>query len=116
MGSHMRMNLNSDKKQRRQEEQFFSDDVLHDDKESSVMISDQQPNHTVISSLQEQIEQLEQEKKSLEIDNICLKQKNHELENRIDDVATHFPKASILLGKNPDDKKPKKRLKIKFKK
>lgn len=117
MGLHMRMDLNSDKrKQRKQEDQFFCDDIAGNDKEMSVMISNNQEDHTVISKLQQQIEHLEHEKKSLEIDNVCLRQKNDELEDRIDDVANHFPKASILLGKNPVEKKRKKGLKIKFKK
>lgn len=62
------------------------------------------------SSLQQQLEQLQKEneslkneKNSLEIDNICLEQKNRELTTRIDDLATHYPQASILLGKKPDE-------------
>lgn len=69
--------------------------------ESSVMITSGSSGNTVVNRLQEQINQLQQEKESLEIDNVCLKQRNHELKNRIDDVATHFPKTSILLGKKP---------------
>lgn len=116
MGSHMRMDLNSDKrKQRKQEDQFFCDDIATNDEEMSVMIPDNKADQSVISKLQQQIEQLEHEKKSLEIDNVCLRQHNDELKDRIDDVATHFPKASILLGKNPDETKPKKSLKIRFK-
>jgi hypothetical protein len=111
------MDLSSDKsKQRKQEEQFFCDDISANDKEMSVMISDNKADQSVISKLQQQIEQLEHEKKSLEIDNVCLRQQNDNLKDKIDDVATHFPKASILLGKNPDETKRKKSLKIRFKK
>ena len=117
MGLHMRIDLNSDKrKQGRQEEPFFFEDIAANDDEKSVMISDNQADQSVISKLQQQIEQLEHEKKSLEIDNVCLRQKNDELKGRIDDVANHFPKASILLGKNPIETKRRNSLKIRLKK
>ncbi len=72
--------------------------------------STDQSTKTGKSSLQQQLEQLRKEneslkdeKNSLEIDNICLEQKNSELKTRIDDLATHYPQASILLGKKPDE-------------
>ncbi len=55
-----------------------------------------------LKQLQQENELLKQENKTLEIDNICLEQKNWELTTRIDDLATHYPKASVLLGKNPE--------------
>ena len=113
----MRMELNSNKnKQGRQEDQFFCDDIAANNEEMSVLITDNKADQSVISKLQQQIEQLEHEKKSLEIDNVCLRQKNDELKGRIDDVANHFPKASILLGKNPIETKRRKSLKIRLKK
>jgi cupin superfamily acireductone dioxygenase involved in methionine salvage len=105
-----------DKKQLTPEEQFFSNEMVSEPDETSTMISDDNTNQSIVSKLQQQIDQLQQEKESLEIDNVCLKQQNHELKNRIDDVATHFPKASILLGKKPEDTKRKTGLKIKLKK
>ena len=44
---------------------------------------------------------LEWEAESLRIDKICLEQKNHELQTRIDDLAKYYPSASVLLGKSP---------------
>jgi predicted transcriptional regulator len=81
---------------------------------SSVMITENQIAGSTISKLQQQIEQLEQEKESLRIDNVCLQQQNHELQTRIDDVATHFPKTSILLGKKPDAHQRKNKLNLRF--
>lgn len=117
MGLHMRpIQEKSINKQRRQEEQFFCEDVLSENDESSMMISNDVPDQSSISKLQEQIQELQKEKESLKIDNVCLKQKNNELENRIDDVATRFPKTSILLGKKPNKSKWKKGFSIKLKK
>lgn len=93
----------------------FSEQMISKDDDSSVMISEDQSNQGVVSKLQQQIEQLEQEKESLKIDNVCLKQKNHELETRIDDVALQFPKTSILLGKKPVEQKKKKGLNLSLK-
>jgi cupin superfamily acireductone dioxygenase involved in methionine salvage len=116
MGSHMiqqRENIN--KKQLTQENKttLAEDDV--EIEESSVMITSGSSGDTVVSRLQEQINQLQQEKESLKIDKVCLQQQNHELKNKIDDVAMHFPKTSILLGKNPEEYKKQKGLKIKLK-
>ncbi len=89
-------------------------DELHDDffenKDQSMMVSNECDQSTsVSSSLQQQLERLQKEnqylkqaKDSLEIDNVCLEQKNQELKSRIDDFATYYPKASILLGKKPN--------------
>ena len=67
-------------------------------------------NDELISSLQENIKKLQQDKQSLnqqkeslEIDTICLKQKNFELESRIDQLVDTYPSASILLGKTPKE-------------
>lgn len=90
----------------------FSEQMMNEDDDSSVMISEDQPHPGIFSKMQQQIEQLEQERESLKIDNVCLKQKNHELKSRIDDVATQFPKTSILLGRKPVDKKKKKGLNL----
>ncbi|MBS3778121.1 MAG: hypothetical protein KGY50_02370 [Candidatus Thermoplasmatota archaeon] len=90
----------------------FSEQMMNEDDDSSVMISEDYSDQSMVSKLQQQIEQLEQEKESLKIDKVCLKQKNHELKSRIDDVATHFPKTSVLLGKKPVDQKKKKGLNL----
>ena len=105
-----------DKKQLTPKEHFFSEEMVSEPNETSTMISEDSTNESVISRLQQQIDQLQQEKESLEIDNVCLKQQNHELRNRIDDVAIHFPKASILLGKKPEETGRKAGIKIKLKK
>ena len=79
----------------------FEDTILKDE-ESSVMITNESSENTIVSRLQEQIDQLQQEKESLKIYNICLKKQNHELKNKTDNIPMHFPKTSVLLGKNPE--------------
>lgn len=81
-----------------------------DENNTESALSTDQSMKTGESSVQHQLEQLrkeneslKEEKNSLEIDNICLEQKNRELKTRIDDLATHYPQASILLGKKPDE-------------
>lgn len=116
MGSHMmQQKENIDKKMLyRQNKKDFEDTILKDE-ESSVMITNESSENTIVSRLQEQIDQLQQEKESLKIDNVCLQQQNHELKNKIDDVAMHFPKTSVLLGKNPEEYRKQKGVKIKLK-
>lgn len=106
---------NNNKERFKNDYKEIVEDFHIDNHESSVMINDESTNQPVVSRLQQQIDQLQQEKESLEIDNVCLKQQNHELKSRIDDVATHFPKTSILLGKKPEQVKKKKGLKINLK-
>jgi hypothetical protein len=98
-------------------------DKLHEDflknKNQSMMVSDKDDQSTSVSlSLQQQLERLQKEneylkqtKDSLEIDNVCLEQKNKELKSRIDDFATYYPKASILLGKKPTNHQTNNKLK-----
>jgi FtsZ-binding cell division protein ZapB len=55
-----------------------------------------------ITSLQNENSLLEKERETLEINNICLKQNNYELQSRIDDLVEKYPSASILMGKTPE--------------
>jgi len=106
---------NIDKKNLTRENKTTLADADFGIEESSVMITSKSSGDTVVSRLQEQIDQLQQEKESLKIDKVCLQQQNHDLKNKIDDVAMHFPKTSVLLGKNPEEYKKQKGLKIKLK-
>ena len=54
-----------------------------------------------LETLQEQIGKLQNEKQSLEIEKTCLKQENHSLHSRINDLSELYPSASILLGTKP---------------
>lgn len=54
-----------------------------------------------LKNIERQISLLEWEAESLRIDKVCLEQKNHELQTRIDDLAQQYPSASVLLGKTP---------------
>ena len=62
-------------------------------------VSQPQPDHT---SLQQQIDALQQEKQNLEIEKTCLLQEKHNLQSRINDLSEMYPKASILLGTKPN--------------
>lgn len=90
---------------------------------SSIMTQSDQPNRTVMSQLQEQIDRLQNENESLkekmnsmEIDNVCLEHKNAVLESRIDDLAIQYPQASILLGRKPVESQKSRLLNLKFRK
>jgi hypothetical protein len=45
--------------------------------------------------------ELENQNKSLEIDNVCLLQHNRDLQERIDDLMDLYPSAMALLGRTP---------------
>lgn len=109
MGKHMMKHQpNIDEKTKQKKNQEITNGFNENKNKTSM--SEKQTVKTGESSLKQQLDQLQKEneslkneKNSLEIDNICLEQKNKELKTRIDDLATHYPQASILLGKKPDE-------------
>lgn len=105
MGLHMKTQNNISNDENIEDKMVSSSKKIGMDDTNSRMITDDISENNLVSRLQQQIEQLQEEKESLKIDNVCLQQQNYELKNRIDDVATHFPKTSILLGKKPVEQK-----------
>lgn len=62
----------------------------------------------IVTTLKGNIETLEKQNKSLEIDKICLMQENKKLKTRIDDLAQLYPSAFALLGKSSESRQIRK--------
>ena len=61
-------------------------------------------DNEIVTTLIENVEDLEKKRESLEIDNACLMQENKKLQTRIDDLAEMFPSAVTILGKTSDSR------------
>lgn len=62
----------------------------------------------IVTTLKGNVETLEKQNKSLEIDKICLMQENKKLKTRIDDLAQLYPSAIALLGKSSESRQIRK--------
>ncbi len=70
--------------------------------EPTETVEREEQNNELISTLKENVQMLEKQNKSLEIDKICLMQENKNLLTRIDDLAKMYPSAVALLGKTSE--------------
>lgn len=69
--------------------------------------SDEQ-NNELISTLKENVQMLEKQNKSLEIEKTCLMQENKNLQTKIDDLIKMYPSAVALFGKTQEFDKIRK--------
>ena len=69
--------------------------------------SDEQ-NDELISTLKQNVQMLEKQNKSLEIEKTCLMQENKNLQTKIDDLVKMYPSAVALLGKTSEFDKIRK--------
>ena len=65
-------------------------------------------NNEFLTTLKENVQILEKQSKSLEIDKICLMQENKNLKTRIDDLAQLYPSAIALLGNSSESRQIRK--------
>lgn len=63
--------------------------------------SEKQDNE-IVTTLKNNVQELEKQKESMEIDFACLMGENKKLQTRIDDLARLYPSAVTLLGKTPN--------------
>ena len=77
--------------------QFF------EDKEQSNKQDDK-----IVTTLKKNIQILKKEKKTLEIEKVCLANENKSLQTRIDDLAQLYPSAVALLGKADESRMVRK--------
>jgi len=68
--------------------QFFEDEEQNDEQDNKA-----------VTTLKKNIQNLKKEKKTLEIEKVCLANENKNLQTRIDDLAQMYPSAVALLGK-----------------
>jgi cupin superfamily acireductone dioxygenase involved in methionine salvage len=55
----------------------------------------------IVTTLKENVQELEKQRELMEIDYVCLVGENKKLQTRIDDLARLYPSAVTLLGKTP---------------
>jgi hypothetical protein len=65
-------------------------------------------NNEIVTTLKGNVQILEKQSKSLEIDKICLMQENKNLKTRIDDLAQLYPSAIALLGNSSESRQIRK--------
>ena len=63
--------------------------------------SEKQDNE-IVTTLKNNVQVLEKQRESMEIDFACLMGENKKLQTRIDDLARLYPSAVTLLGKTPN--------------
>jgi hypothetical protein len=63
--------------------------------------NEKEDNETV-TTLKQNVQELEKQREVLEIDYACLMGENKKLQTRIDDLARLYPSAVTLLGKTPE--------------
>ncbi|MCK5636417.1 MAG: hypothetical protein KAH91_03270 [Thermoplasmatales archaeon] len=61
-------------------------------------------NNETVTTLKENVQALEKQRESLEIDYTGLMQENKNLQTRIDDLAKMYPSAVVLLGKTSESR------------
>ena len=76
--------------------------------EPTETVEREEQDNELIYTLKENVQMLEKQNKSLEIDKICLLQENKNLLTRIDDLAKMYPSAVALLGKTSEFDKIRK--------
>ena len=65
-------------------------------------------NNETVTTLKENVQKLEKQRESLEIDYAGLMQENKNLQTRIDDLAQMYPPAIALLGKTSESRQIRK--------
>jgi len=71
-------------------------------------LKNKEQNDETVTTLKGNVQTLEKQNESLEIDNICLLQENKKLKGRIDDLVQMYPSAVALLGKTTETRQIKK--------
>lgn len=71
-------------------------------------LENKEQDDEIITTLKENVQTLEKQNESLEIDNICISQENRKLKTRIDDLAQMYPSAVALLGKTTESRQLRK--------
>jgi hypothetical protein len=66
----------------------------------------------IVTTLKQNVQELEEKRELMEIDYACLMGENKKLQTRIDDLARLYPSAVTLLGKTPDLRLIRKRKKV----
>ena len=74
-----------------------NDEIIN--KALNQFFKNKEQNNEIVTTLKENVQILDKQNKSLEIDKICLLQENKNLNTRIDDLAQLYPSAIALLGK-----------------
>ena len=74
-----------------------NDEIIN--KALNQFFKNKEQNNEIVTTLKENVQILDKQNKSLEIDKICLLQENKNLKTRIDDLAQLYPSAIALLGK-----------------
>ncbi|MFO7677792.1 MAG: hypothetical protein R6V50_05365 [Thermoplasmatota archaeon] len=69
----------------------------------------------IVTTLTQNVKELEKQKELLEIDYACLRGENKIMQTRIDDLARLYPSAVTLLGKTSEFQSSKRKMKF-FKK
>jgi len=71
-------------------------------------LKNKEQDDETVTTLKENVQTLEKQNESLEIDNICLMQENKKLQGRINDLVQMYPSAVALLGKTTETRQIKK--------
>lgn len=69
---------------------------------------DSNKNDEIVTTLKKNIHDLKKEKKTLEIEKVCLENENKSLQTRIEDLAQLYPSAVALLGKADESRMVRK--------
>ena len=64
----------------------------------------EEQDNEIVTTLKENLQELEKQNESLEIDYACLMRENKKLQTRIDDLAQMYPSAVTLLGKTSESR------------
>ena len=69
-------------------------------------------DNEIVTTLKQNVQDLEKQRELMEIDYACLMGENKKLQMRIDDLARLYPSAVTLLGKTPNLKKLRRNKKL----
>ena len=76
-----------------------SEDIIN--KALNQFFENEKQDNEIVTTLKENVQELEKQRESMEIDFACLMGENKKLQTRIDDLARLYPSAVTLLGKTP---------------
>jgi len=76
-----------------------SEDII--DKALHRFFENEKQDGEIVTTLKENVQELEKQRELMEIDYACLVGENKKLQTRIDDLARLYPSAVPLLGKTP---------------
>lgn len=67
-------------------------------------LKNEKQDNEIVTTLKADLQKLEKQNESLEIDYACLMRENKKLQTRIDDLAQMYPSAVALLGKTSESR------------